>query len=326
MKWVAVLPLPNPSTIPERTLFNANSAACFFKFTAKLGKSIILMQALFYPAVRLLREGCCVFVSNLVHMIYSYRMEGCKVRTPKFTLLGFLALFLMILVAACEPIQPLAPAESNLTGAWQSPEGGLMALTQQGDRVQGRYEHDQGQLEGTLNGGRLSFRWWERVEAGGPYEKAAPQERGEGYFDLSTDGSALFGQWRLESSTDWDGNWTAVRVGSAPITTPGGLAPVVPTSQPPAALWQDLPVYPGAEFQPPSSEENSSSYIAPAIPEQVRVFYEEELGKLGWNLIKADPGAVPGSTQLTFFRSNRPEVTLLIIPLEGNSTEVRLYP
>lgn len=97
----------------------------------------------------------------------------------------------------------------DLTGAWNSPEWGIMGLFQLDDQVFGSYEYNNGQLEGTIDGRRLTFRWWESVALGEPYESADPGQRGDGYFVISRDGTSLSGQWRYEGSTDWDGDWTA---------------------------------------------------------------------------------------------------------------------
>jgi hypothetical protein len=110
----------------------------------------------------------------------------------------------------CEEVPP-PPPQFDLTGTWNSPEWGLMELTQTGDRVVGTYVYRDGQIEGRLEGNRFSYRWWETAP-GQPYESVTdPGLRGDGYFDISADGSHIEGEWRYADSELWVGAWTADR-------------------------------------------------------------------------------------------------------------------
>lgn len=99
----------------------------------------------------------------------------------------------------------------DLTGTWNSPEWGMLELVQTGDTVKGTYIYHGGQIEGTLEGNKLTYRWWEYAP-GQPYETVTdPNSRGDGYFLVSPDGNHLEGEWRFSSNKAWDGTWTADR-------------------------------------------------------------------------------------------------------------------
>ena len=53
-----------------------------------------------------------------------------------------------------------AEGEFDLRGAWRG-DFGPVELQQEGNRVWGTYAFKDGQFEGTLEGNRLEFRWWE---------------------------------------------------------------------------------------------------------------------------------------------------------------------
>jgi hypothetical protein len=99
-----------------------------------------------------------------------------------------------------------ADGEFDLRGAWRG-DFGPVELQQEGNRVWGTYEFKEGQLEGTLEGNRLEFRWWEGA-AGQPYDGAAENQRGDGYFIVAEDGRSLEGKWRIEGEETLDGEWT----------------------------------------------------------------------------------------------------------------------
>jgi hypothetical protein len=84
-------------------------------------------------------------------------------------------------------------------GVWDS-SFGLLRLVQEPDRVLGFYEGaGPANLEGKLQGGRLTFRYQE------------PRAAGEGAFDLAPDGQSFSGQWRPEGSPKW-APWVGRRV------------------------------------------------------------------------------------------------------------------
>jgi hypothetical protein len=104
-----------------------------------------------------------------------------------------------------------APVRLNITGVWHSPGYGLMVLQHKGRRITGTYEHDNGQLDGILEGDRITFKWWEQVDEGKPYDMAKPDHRGQGYFTVSPDSRTFSGMWKYEGSAGWNGAWSAVK-------------------------------------------------------------------------------------------------------------------
>lgn len=107
--------------------------------------------------------------------------------------------------------QAAAAGAVSFAGSWRSRDFGVLRLQQQASRVWGDYEHNEGQLEGTVSGNRLTFRWWERTAHGGTWDAANPGERGDGYLVLSENGATLKGEWRYDGSEGWDGPWSASR-------------------------------------------------------------------------------------------------------------------
>ncbi len=101
-----------------------------------------------------------------------------------------------------------------LTGQWDSPEWGATTLLHNtnNNQVVGVYTWDDGMLDGLFNPSnrRWDFKWWEKAR-GKTYYDAQVNERGVGYVIVSPDGKAMTGKWRYESSSDWNGNWTATR-------------------------------------------------------------------------------------------------------------------
>ncbi len=123
------------------------------------------------------------------------------------------SLIIGMLLFGCNLLQQAVTQEKpeargiDLTGTWESPEWGQTQLTQEGNKVRGTYVYHDGQIEGTIDGQRIEFRWWEGVVVGQPYESADPASRGDGYFNVSSDGKTLTGQWRYEGSSEWAGDW-----------------------------------------------------------------------------------------------------------------------
>src|SRR5262245_54129610 len=86
-------------------------------------------------------------------------------------------------------------------GIWDS-SFGLLRLVQEPDRVIGFYEGPgPSRVEGRLEGGRLTFRFYE------------PLALGEGYFELSADAASFKGEWRAEGTQQcapWQGRRLAI--------------------------------------------------------------------------------------------------------------------
>lgn len=94
----------------------------------------------------------------------------------------------------------------SIGGVWKSHVWGIMKLKQSGSTVRGTYDCNDGQLEGTVEGDRFTYRWWENVP-NRPYEQAFKTHRGDGYFDILKDGKLLDGKWRIEDVEEWGGDW-----------------------------------------------------------------------------------------------------------------------
>jgi OmpA-OmpF porin, OOP family len=105
-------------------------------------------------------------------------------------------------------VAPLAVA-----GTFES-DYGLFHLRQQGTALIGCYEHDEGLLEGSIEGHVMKLTWH---EAGGPDDK------GPALMILAPDGKSFRGWWwsgdTVGASTGagtWDGTWKSATVGSCP--------------------------------------------------------------------------------------------------------------
>jgi hypothetical protein len=88
----------------------------------------------------------------------------------------------------------------DFPGRWHTTFG-PMDLEQRGARVRGTYSfgEDECTLEGTVERGRLTFRF------------AEPDDHGEGWFELTREGQGFRGRWRPEEG-DW-GDWVGERWG-----------------------------------------------------------------------------------------------------------------
>lgn len=101
---------------------------------------------------------------------------------------------------------------ADVSGAYQT-DYGLFHIRQQGSALIGCYEHDEGLLEGTVEGRLMQLTW---REAGGP------SDRGPAIFTFAPDGSGFTGWWwnlgaekRAPSGT-WNGTKKTSEVGTCP--------------------------------------------------------------------------------------------------------------
>ena len=101
----------------------------------------------------------------------------------------------------------LKPASTlNVAGTWNT-NFGKMVLTQHGNVVTGRYTHDNGRIEGFLQGNRFTGKW-----------KEAPTYRpshdaGECEFLFSGDGASFKGHWRYGfGGKAWSGGWSGKKI------------------------------------------------------------------------------------------------------------------
>ena len=93
-----------------------------------------------------------------------------------------------------------------IAGRWFS-NFGIVELEQDRNHVWGTYEHEEGQLQGTLEGDRLDFTWWEG-HWGTPYKSAKVGDKGVGYLIIAKGEKSMHGKWRYSQSKEWDGEWT----------------------------------------------------------------------------------------------------------------------
>jgi hypothetical protein len=96
-------------------------------------------------------------------------------------------------------------ATAQFSGTWETTYG-RMTLTQEGARVRGTYGGSS-RIQGTVSGRKLTFRY---TETGA---------RGEGWFELSSDGKRFSGKWRAKGEEAWSG-WEGTRRGDARPTGP----------------------------------------------------------------------------------------------------------
>ena len=94
---------------------------------------------------------------------------------------------------------------NQLSGKWKT-SSGILTFTQAGNDVTGSYTHDNGKIEGTLEGNILRGRWSES-----PSYKP-PKDAGDLEFIFSEDGRNFTGKWRYGfDKQTWDGNWTGTK-------------------------------------------------------------------------------------------------------------------
>jgi outer membrane protein OmpA-like peptidoglycan-associated protein len=106
--------------------------------------------------------------------------------------------------------RPFIPP-ANASGTYESDYGDFH-LRQQGTALVGCYEHDEGLLDGTIEGRVMKLTW---REAGGPDDK------GPAVMILAPDGKSFQGFWWYTSASNgapstWDGKWKSSAVGSCP--------------------------------------------------------------------------------------------------------------
>lgn len=81
-----------------------------------------------------------------------------------------------------------------------------MTFTQDGSSISGSYTHDNGKIEGKLEGRVLSGRWSESPTY------APTHDAGDFEFVFSEDLKTFSGKWRYGfEKKSWDGAWTGTR-------------------------------------------------------------------------------------------------------------------
>ena len=99
---------------------------------------------------------------------------------------------------------PAAPA-FQIAGTWKT-SSGTMTLHQNGNQITGEYSHDNGRIEGILEGQTLTGRWSEAPSY------APPKDAGALEFQFSEDGNSFKGNWRYGFEQGrWNGAWSGSR-------------------------------------------------------------------------------------------------------------------
>jgi hypothetical protein len=96
-------------------------------------------------------------------------------------------------------------ASCDWTGAWDT-NWGNMDLLQIGNNVNGIYDHDQGLIQGTVLGRKLTGTWSEYPSY------APPDDAGDIEFIISEDCNSFNGSWRYGTTGEWAGTWTGSRI------------------------------------------------------------------------------------------------------------------
>jgi hypothetical protein len=108
-----------------------------------------------------------------------------------------------------------------------------MQLSQDGEQVNGTYEYNEGEIEGTASGNILTGTWSKSPSY------AEPNDQGSFEFTMSTDQMSFAGNWKY-ASCDWNGDWDGTLI--EPDVTP---QPIIPgTNQPPVASFSVTPQSP----------------------------------------------------------------------------------
>ena len=115
----------------------------------------------------------------------------------------FLVFAAILILAGCT--QP-APQECSFAGKWNTTYG-EMVLEQKGESVTGRYEHDQGRINGIAKGSTLTGTWSELPS----YQPS--DDAGDIVVNLD-DCNSWSGKWRYGSTGAFTGTsgWTAKRI------------------------------------------------------------------------------------------------------------------
>jgi hypothetical protein len=104
-----------------------------------------------------------------------------------------------------------------------------------------------------------------------------------------------------------------------PTDTPS--APVLPMpSGKPSSEWEGIPVMPKAIAG--EGDNKGYSFTINASPDEIQKFYEQELGKLGWNMFASGQGAT--NTILLIFMKDTGTLSVSIIPQPDGTMYVLL--
>jgi hypothetical protein len=105
-----------------------------------------------------------------------------------------------------KPIEQTAGTSVSFVGVWKTDFGNVTA-TQEGNKISVTYTHDNGKIEGTMEGNVVKGRWSEA-----PSYKP-PRDAGEFEFVIAGDGNAFQGRWCYGfEGKQWRTDWNGTRV------------------------------------------------------------------------------------------------------------------
>jgi len=94
----------------------------------------------------------------------------------------------------------------SIAGTWDTTFG-QMIIKQSGNKITGTYTHDNGKIEGILNGNVLTGRWFESPSY------SPPKDAGDFKFIFSKDFKSFTGNWKYGfGRKDWKGEWNGNRL------------------------------------------------------------------------------------------------------------------
>jgi hypothetical protein len=155
--------------------------------------------------------GYCSIQVKELEMIHSHCEKDAHPRKTSRYCVEIILTILTFSILACS----LGGGSKDFSGTWESAEWGTLEMKQDGSRVTGTYEYPStigqmyGQIEGELDGNRLSLKWWQSTTKGTSYAEAL--ERGDAYFILAEDRNSITGKWRGEYQEEWAGDWNFTR-------------------------------------------------------------------------------------------------------------------
>jgi hypothetical protein len=91
------------------------------------------------------------------------------------------------------------------SGKWSTNWGPMELHQLSGPDITGNYEHDEGQIRGTVTGNVLSGTWTEVPS------RQPPQDAGEFELTMAGDCNSFTGTWRYDASGEMAGSWDGQR-------------------------------------------------------------------------------------------------------------------
>lgn len=164
-------------------------------------------------AVRLRSKVSITFYSNGTYRLQN--LEGSPEIKAKQGLPLLIPVGKEVLISKKGEIGELKPIQSKLpeaavqpklnwNGNWET-KWGRMVIFQNGNQITGTYEHDNGKINGVINGNKLTGSWSEAPTY------LPPNDSGEFEMILSPDGKSFTGKWRYGKAGKWETGWNGNR-------------------------------------------------------------------------------------------------------------------